>query len=58
MLTASPSRLATANIAFLFFLALKNTPLGILTSWTYERLNVLHQVAGYITVLLSVLHTR
>lgn len=51
------SRLATANIAFIFFLALRHTPLAYLTSWTYERLNVLHQIAGYTTVLLSVLHT-
>ena len=50
-------RLATANIAFIFFLALKNTPLGFLTSYSYERLNVLHQIAGYTTVLLSVLHS-
>ncbi|KAI9845793.1 MAG: hypothetical protein M1838_001531 [Thelocarpon superellum] len=47
---------ATANLALLFFLALKNTPLGFLTAYSYERLNVLHQIAGYTTILLVILH--
>jgi predicted ferric reductase len=37
-------------------LALKNTPLAFLTSYSYERLNILHQTAGYCIVLSAVLH--
>ena len=47
----------TINIAFLFFLALKVQPLGFLTGFTYERLNNLHQIAGYTTVVLALMHT-
>jgi len=38
------------------FLSLKNTPLAFLTAYSYERLNVLHQVAGYSTVFWVLLH--
>jgi predicted ferric reductase len=37
-------------------LALKNTPLAFLTAHSYERLNVLHQAAGYCTVVDVILH--
>lgn len=36
-------------------LAVKNTPLSYL-AWSYERLNVLHQVAGYSTFGFTILH--
>lgn len=39
------------------FLALKNTPLAFLTSWSYERLNILHQVSGYMTLIHVIIHT-
>lgn len=39
------------------FLGLKNTPLAFLISWSYERLNPLHQVAGYATLIHIILHT-
>ncbi|KAF3025525.1 hypothetical protein E8E14_009135 [Neopestalotiopsis sp. 37M] len=48
--------MATANFAFIVFLALKNTPLAFLTNYSYERLNFLHRVAGYTTVLFMLLH--
>ncbi|EFQ28336.1 ferric reductase like transmembrane component [Colletotrichum graminicola] len=48
--------LSIVNIAFLVFLSLKNTPLGYLTAWSYERLNVLHQIAGYVTMALIIVH--
>ena len=38
------------------FLALKNTPLGFLVGYSYERLNILHQAAGYTTVIFTILH--
>jgi len=47
----------TVNIAFIFFLALKLQPLGFLTGYTYECLNILHQIAGYTTVILALMHT-
>jgi predicted ferric reductase len=37
-------------------LAIKNTPLAFLTSYSYERLNILHQAAGCCTVISVVLH--
>jgi predicted ferric reductase len=48
--------MAITNIAFITFLALKNTPLAYLTSYSYERLNQLHQIGGYITVTYVFLH--
>lgn len=46
----------SANFVVVVFLALKNTPLAVLTAYSYERLNVIHQVAGYATILYLVLH--
>ncbi|KAI1130100.1 ferric reductase NAD binding domain-containing protein [Nemania abortiva] len=48
--------MAVGNLAFVVFLALKNTPLAILTIYSYERLNSLHQIAGYTTLLYTILH--
>jgi predicted ferric reductase len=45
-----------SNLCFVVFLALKNTPLAYLTSYSYERLNCLHQIAGCATFLLMVIH--
>ncbi|KAH8159973.1 hypothetical protein CIB48_g8276 [Xylaria polymorpha] len=50
--------MATGNLVFVVFLALKNTPLAILTSYSYERLNSLHQIAGYTTFIYTVLRRR
>ncbi|KAI1764445.1 ferric reductase NAD binding domain-containing protein [Hypoxylon sp. FL1150] len=48
--------MATGNMVLVVFLALKNTPLAFLTAYSYERLNVLHQIAGYTTMLYTILH--
>ncbi|KAI1088488.1 ferric reductase NAD binding domain-containing protein [Rostrohypoxylon terebratum] len=48
--------MATGNMVFVVFLALKNTPLAFLTAYSYERLNVLHRIAGYTTMLYVILH--
>ncbi|KIH86851.1 hypothetical protein SPBR_08230 [Sporothrix brasiliensis 5110] len=48
--------LLVTNLCFVVFLALKNTPLAYLTSYSYERLNCLHQIAGCTTFLLMVIH--
>jgi hypothetical protein len=50
------SRLATANMCLTFVLAMKNTPLSLLTSFSYEKLNILHQATGYMTATLAILH--
>lgn len=48
--------MAISNIALVTLLALKNTPLAFLTSHSYERLNPLHQVAGYGALTYAFLH--
>jgi predicted ferric reductase len=50
------SRMAIVNVAFITFLALKNTPLAYLTAYSYESLNPLHQVGGYATIIYALLH--
>ena len=50
------SRMALANLALVIFLALKNTPLAFLTAYSYERLNCLHQIAGYTMFSFMVIH--
>ena len=45
-----------ANMVVVVILALKNTPLSFLTPYSYERLNVLHRVAGYATITLVIIH--
>jgi predicted ferric reductase len=54
--TNNTIRIAFCNIAFLVFLALKNTPLAFLTAHSYETLNPLHQVAGYTTMVTALVH--
>lgn len=49
-------RLALGNLVVVVVLALKNTPLAVLTPWSYQRLNTLHQVAGYTTLALVTVH--
>ncbi|RFU77961.1 ferric reductase like transmembrane component [Trichoderma arundinaceum] len=45
-----------ANLIVLIFLALKNTPLAFLTAWSYERLNILHQIAGTMCIIFVIIH--
>lgn len=49
-------RMLSANFVLVVFLALKNTPLAVLSAYSYERLNGLHQIAGYTTFAYLVLH--
>ncbi|KAK7741890.1 hypothetical protein SLS62_010901 [Diatrype stigma] len=48
--------MAASNFVFVVFLSLKNTPLAFLTAYSYERLNCLHQIAGYTAFLQAFLH--
>lgn len=50
------NRMMAGNFALVVFLALKNTPLAFLTAYSHERLNGLHQIAGFTTLLYLVLH--
>ncbi|KAK2615104.1 hypothetical protein N8I77_001880 [Diaporthe amygdali] len=50
------TRILSANFAIVVFLALKNTPLAFLSAYSYERLNGLHQIAGYTSFVYLVLH--
>lgn len=47
--------MAVANLVVVICLAIKNTPMAYL-AWSYERLNVLHQIAGCSTFVFVVLH--
>ncbi|TVY30564.1 putative ferric reductase transmembrane component [Lachnellula hyalina] len=48
--------ISVANLGLVTFLALKNTPLAFLTAYSYERLNVLHRIAGYSLIVSMILH--
>lgn len=50
------SRLAAANMALCVFLAMKNTPLGILANTSHVHINRLHRIVGYTTVFLVAIH--
>ena len=56
VLIPSCHRVALSNLAFVIFLALKNTPLAFITAYSYERLNCLHQIAGYTMFTQMLLH--
>lgn len=49
--------MAISNLVVVVFLSLKNTPLGYLTAWSYERINALHQIAGYTLMSLIIIHS-
>ncbi|RKK09427.1 hypothetical protein BFJ66_g9310 [Fusarium oxysporum f. sp. cepae] len=57
VLAARAGWLAVANLCLTVFLSLKNTPLGFLTGWTYDRLNSLHRASGLMTSALVVTHS-
>jgi predicted ferric reductase len=44
------------NLAFTTFLSLKNTPLALFSTSSYERLNIMHKAAGCTTALLAIIH--
>ncbi|KAI0005228.1 ferric reductase NAD binding domain-containing protein [Xylariaceae sp. FL0662B] len=48
--------MAAGNMVLVVFLALKNTPFAILTAYSYERLNALHQISGYTTLVYAICH--
>ncbi|WXC57469.1 hypothetical protein SNK03_003379 [Fusarium graminearum] len=44
------------NLLIVVLLSLKNSPVFILIASSYERLNVLHRIAGYTTLLFAMVH--
>jgi predicted ferric reductase len=48
--------MSISNLVLVVFLSLKNTPLGYLTAWSYERLNALHQIVGYTLMSCIIIH--
>lgn len=48
--------LSVSNMVVVVFLSLKNTPLAYISAWSYERINVLHKIAGYVTLAVVILH--
>ncbi|KAK4100057.1 hypothetical protein N658DRAFT_516945 [Parathielavia hyrcaniae] len=48
--------ISLVNMVLVVFLALKNTPLAFLTAYSYERLNCLHQIAGYTVFAAMAFH--
>lgn len=56
LISARTGWLSICNLCLVTFLAMKNTPLGYLTAWSYERINILHQIAGYTLMALIIIH--
>jgi predicted ferric reductase len=48
--------MALANTALLVLFAMRNTPFAFLSAWSYERLNFLHRVVGYMTLAQVAVH--
>lgn len=48
--------MAIANLLIVVLLSLKNTPVVILMASSYERLNILHRIAGYTTLIFVIIH--
>ncbi|KAE8453286.1 hypothetical protein EG329_011353 [Mollisiaceae sp. DMI_Dod_QoI] len=45
-----------SNLVLVILLSLKNTPIAFLTAYSYERLQPLHQIAGYTSVACMFMH--
>ncbi|KAH6899786.1 ferric reductase NAD binding domain-containing protein [Thelonectria olida] len=45
-----------ANTLIVILLSLKNTPLAVLSEWSYERLNIFHRISGFATVVFVIVH--
>lgn len=50
------TRICVSNLALLVFLALRNTPLAVLSGRSYEKLRPLHKTAGYTCILSAICH--
>ncbi|GKU01628.1 ferric reductase transmembrane component [Fusarium langsethiae] len=48
--------MAIANLLIVIVLSLKNTPIVILIASSYERLNILHRIVGYTTLIFAMVH--
>ncbi|EFX01008.1 ferric reductase transmembrane component 5 [Grosmannia clavigera kw1407] len=48
--------ISTCDFVLVVVLSMRNTPMGLLTGYTYERLQVLHRTAGYTAIFYMILH--
>jgi hypothetical protein len=55
-LTKLEYRMTLMNLSVCFIFSFKNTPLGFLTGYSYERIMVLHSMAGWCTLVAWMLH--
>ncbi|KAL5623150.1 hypothetical protein FOBRF1_002400 [Fusarium oxysporum] len=49
--------MAIANLLIVVLLSLKNTPIVIFMTSSYERLNILHRITGYTTLIFAIVHS-
>ncbi|KAF5721362.1 ferric-chelate reductase [Fusarium mundagurra] len=49
--------MAIANLLIVALLSLKNTPVVIFMTSSYERLNILHRITGYTTLIFTIVHS-
>ncbi|KAF5575218.1 ferric-chelate reductase [Fusarium pseudocircinatum] len=49
--------MAIANLLIVVLLSLKNTPVVIFMTSSHERLNILHRITGYTTLIFAIVHS-
>ncbi|KAG9502828.1 hypothetical protein J7337_005662 [Fusarium musae] len=49
--------MAIANLLIVVLLSLKNTPVVMFMASSYERLNILHRITGYTTLIFAIVHS-
>ncbi|KAF5586599.1 ferric-chelate reductase [Fusarium pseudoanthophilum] len=49
--------MAIANLLIVVLLSLKNTPVVVFMTSSYERLNILHRITGYTTLIFAIVHS-
>ncbi|KAF9765142.1 hypothetical protein IL306_002618 [Fusarium sp. DS 682] len=49
--------MAIANLLVVVLLSLKNTPVVMFMTSSYERLNIIHRIAGYTTLVFAIVHS-
>jgi predicted ferric reductase len=49
--------ISMANMPLLFLLSVKSNPLGVLTGFSHDKLNIHHRVVGFVTIAEAWIHT-
>lgn len=50
------ARMAAANMVLCVSMAVKNTPLALISTISHAQLNIIHRIVGYTTVFMVILH--